>query len=129
MTNFPRQPNTIRGYPHWDGHPASNLLEKDVKDGTAEMKPSALYDTKDEHKQFPIEVFRDHIYQEKRKQREEAGWVFRRNNKGHKKHEAKVKAMADDWDQIQYKKDYNSVCEMMSQMTGGNANSTDDEDV
>jgi len=112
---FPRNSTTIRGYPHWDEHLSSILLTNDVKDGKANrMKPRELHASRKEYKEFPLGVFRDHIYQEKRRQREEAGWVFRRNNKGRKKHEAGINALSDDWNQIKYNKDYNDICEMMA---------------
>ncbi len=114
LTKFPRNPTTIRGYPHWDTHPANNLLEKDVKDGKADsMKPMDLRDSREEYKEFPLKVFRNHVSQEKRRQREEAGWVFRRNKKGREKHDEKINQLLDDWDKNMYRKDYEEMFELM----------------
>ena len=52
-----------RGYPRWDGSDAETLLRHDVEIGKHKvMKPEALWNTKNEYKQFPPKVFRDHIY-------------------------------------------------------------------
>jgi hypothetical protein len=66
---------TERGYDFWDGHDAQRLLAADVKEGrTAWMKPTQLHQSWDEYKEFPLAVFRSHIYQEEQQKRETAYW-------------------------------------------------------
>lgn len=59
--------NDSRGYPRWDGSSAQRLLKLDVTAGAHMiMKPQVLQSTRDEYKPFPLKVFIDHIYQEKK---------------------------------------------------------------
>ena len=110
---FPRGDLTDRGYPFWDTHPARYLLEEDVrarKSGNLEdMEPKQLWLKRNEYQDFPLAVFRDHIHQEKRKQREEPGWVVKRNKKGQKMHEKEVTAIKDALDSEQYTKQVNDM--------------------
>lgn len=49
----------------WHLSDAFRLLKQDVKDGLHEaMKPAELYATRQEYSDFPLDVFRKHIYQE-----------------------------------------------------------------
>lgn len=99
IVNFPREPNTSRGYPFWDTHLARALLEEDVEDGTAEeMKPERLWKSREEYMEFPLGVFCDHIGQEKRKQREKPGWRLVRNKTAQKMHEKEMEERKRDWD-------------------------------
>ncbi|CAB9512023.1 hypothetical protein SEMRO_514_G158120.1 [Seminavis robusta] len=53
------------GYPNWGTHAAKKLLKADVdQDKQFDLKPSELWETRPEYKEFPLEVFRKHIYQE-----------------------------------------------------------------
>lgn len=61
------------------------------------MKPKKLWNTKKEYKEFPLDVFRNHIHQEKRFQREGPYWQLKRNTKGLRKHEAHVKQLKRGW--------------------------------
>ena len=58
--------NSTRGnYPEWEGSDAQKLLKKDMEDGRHEtMQPMELWETRDTYLLFPLDVFRDHIYQE-----------------------------------------------------------------
>jgi hypothetical protein len=116
----PRANVTGRGYPFWYTHKAKKLLAKDVKSGkficinqlfsiaefeliliwigkAYEMKPKELWNTKKEYKDFPLDVFRNHIHQEKRFQREGPYWQLKRNKKGMRKHEAHAKELKRGW--------------------------------
>lgn len=118
----PRANVTSRGYPFWHTHKAKKLLAEDVKSGkykalpslnllhfklnfnisiytgkANKMKPKELWNTKKEYKDFPLDVFRDHIHQEKRFQREGPYWQLKRNKKGMRKHEAHVKELKRGW--------------------------------
>ena len=49
----------------WHRSEAKKLLEKDIDDGKhLQMKPSEMYDTREEYQAFSLKVFRNHIYQE-----------------------------------------------------------------
>jgi hypothetical protein len=64
MLRFQKSNNTARGYPFWDTHKASELLEVDEECGKAkEMTPKALWASRKEYQDFPLCVFRKHIYQ------------------------------------------------------------------
>ncbi len=91
---FPRNPTTKGGNPFWDRHDAQRLMVEDVKAGrTVQMKPSVLRDTRVEYQDFPLEVFRNHIYQEERKEREAVYWQKKRNDKAKKKHDKEVRQL------------------------------------
>ena len=110
---FPREELTCHGYPFWDTHPARALLEYDVKNGTADgCSPKELRETRAEYLDFPLDIFRCHIYQEKRKQREKPGWVHLRNKKGQKTHEQEVNSMKVDWDIMQHKAGIEEITKM-----------------
>ncbi|KAL7539090.1 hypothetical protein ACHAWF_006291, partial [Thalassiosira exigua] len=96
---FPRKEMTCRGYPFWDTHPARALLEEDIKSGNTEKEePKKVWESRAEYMQFPLHVFRGHIYQEMRRQRERPGWVVKRNKKALKMHEKEVNALKTVWD-------------------------------
>lgn len=96
---FPRGEMTVRGYPFWHIHAARDLLEKDVRCGNAdEIKPKELWEARVEYQAFPELVFCHHVHQEKRQQREEPGWVDKRNKKARKMHEDEVMSNKESWD-------------------------------
>lgn len=114
---FPRQEMTIRGYPYWHIHPARALLEMDVKNGkTDEMKPYELWETRVEYGDFPELVFCGHVHQEKRRQREEAGWVAKRNKKAQQMHEKEVMENKESWGAQQHSREVDKLCEMWEGM-------------
>lgn len=86
---FPRNEFTDRGYRRWDGHTAQKQLENDVKHGIFQgIAPQEIHRRQDRlYHEFPLEVFRKHIYQEERKQREAKAWQDQRNKQGRKDHE------------------------------------------
>ena len=62
-----RQDNPLRlpPYPLWHKHKARNLLKKDIDNGKHKnRKPIELYNDRDEYKEFPLSIFRKHIYQD-----------------------------------------------------------------
>ena len=97
LAAFPRGDVTIHGYPFWDTHDASALLEVDVREGD-EMMPKELWESRAQYQDFPLEVFRNHIYQAKRKMREEPGWVLKRNEKAKKLHEEDIRKNKNKWE-------------------------------
>lgn len=91
---------TIHGYPYWDTHPASQLLEEDVKSGLAfDLKPASLRQMREEYKAFPAKVFRKHIDQEKRAQREYGYWVHQRNKDGREKRIKEEEELKKEWEE------------------------------
>ena len=95
LMSFPTPHMNARGYPNWKGHPAKELLEVDVaKKLQDKMKPVELQKTRNEYKEFPLHVFRKHLYQEVDKQRGSAYWADKRNKKALKKYLERVKERA-----------------------------------
>lgn len=116
MKLYKRKELTVGGYPFWHLHPAKALLEEDVKDGLADkFTPKEMRMTRKEYQAFPLHVFRSHVHQEKRKQREGAFWAHKRNMKGLKKHEEEVKAMKGEWEQ-EPDEDIRAIANMMDQI-------------
>jgi hypothetical protein len=84
---YPRSPNTKRGYPHWDDHPAKQQLEDDVFNGIADtMLPRQLRLTRQSYQEFPESIFCVRLHAEKRKQREQTFWVAKRNKLAMSRH-------------------------------------------
>jgi hypothetical protein len=82
----PPVPNHPRGYPRWEGSEAQKQLKKDVDEQKHLVyKPKVLRETFDEYKKFPLDVFRDHIYQAEGKLVESSYWLSRKKNKQDKK--------------------------------------------
>lgn len=68
-----RRSNPISDQEPWHKSAAKKLLEHDMDSNKhVEMKPMELYHSRIEYRAFPLDVFRNHIYQEK----------FKRANKG-----------------------------------------------
>ena len=110
---YPRGYLTDRGLPFWDTHDAKSLLDEDVRDGTADrLKPKELRETRQPYREFPLDVFRPHIYQERRRQREEPGWVEIRNKIAQKIYENERNALSGEWDMKRKDNDLNDICKM-----------------
>lgn len=89
---------TKRGHPHWHTHSAKKLLAEDLLQGrNVNMKPKEFHATRQEFEEFPLRVFRGHIYQEQRKQREMPLKIAKRNKLAQKKYEQEVEAEAVRW--------------------------------
>lgn len=96
---FPRGKKTSRGEPYWDTHPANLLLQEDVRSGVVdELDPAQLYASRAEYQAFKLKTFRQHIYQEKRSQRDKNYWVKLRNEEGMRKYNKEVKALKEELD-------------------------------
>ena len=62
----PRAATDRRGDPFWDGSEAQQLLNLDIDNNKhKEMTPLQLYQSREEYRQWKLEVFRGHIHQEK----------------------------------------------------------------
>ena len=109
--NNPRKPMTIRGYPFWDSHPANLLLKEDVETGlVSRVKPAELRALRKEYKEFPLKVFRSHIYQEQRERREKDYWVVKRNKNAQRIRDREVKKMKEQWEKDQLDEGMGDVC-------------------
>ena len=65
MTLYPRKTESVRGYKMWEGSTAQKLLRQDVKNKVHKNhSPKELHRTRPEYLEFPLDVFRKHIYQE-----------------------------------------------------------------
>ena len=64
------------------------------------MPPKVFHETNQDYKAFPLHVFRDHIYQEGRRQRELKMKMVQRNKKGQKNHLAEVEKNKLDWETV-----------------------------
>ena len=90
---------TSRGQKFWDTHPAKQLLSEDVRKGKAkEMKPKELYSNNPIYQEFEQAVFRKHIYQEQRKQSEQAYWLVKKNLLELKKVVVEAHEIASEWE-------------------------------
>jgi hypothetical protein len=97
---FPRKAITNKGCPFWDTHSSKKLLEADVrKEGDKKIKPSEHRNTKDEYKLFSPKIFRGHVNQERRKQKEAAGWVDKRNKFTRRKFDEMCKEVAKAYEE------------------------------
>ena len=129
MIAYPRDIVTDRGVPYWDSHPASSLLAEDVRDGTADMiKPKELHQMRIQYTEFPLKVFRQHIYQERRRLREEPGWVEKRNKLAQKMHENEMNALSEEWDTKRKEADMSDMCKMWEQLRLHDDDDDDDEE-
>ena len=58
-------PPNLPPYPIWHKHEAKKLLKQDISDGKhIDIKPQELWESRSEYMEFPLKVFRKHIYQE-----------------------------------------------------------------
>ena len=85
---------SCRGKPIWNNHDAKLQLIGDTRSGKAKsMKPKQLHQSSDVYKDFSLDDFRKHIYQEKYRQLAGPYWQQKRNKAAEKKHYADVDEM------------------------------------
>ena len=66
VKNHPTATVSTRGYPEWDGSKAQALLKEDMAKGVHtvdDFYPKDFRATRPEYEEFPLKVFRDHVYQ------------------------------------------------------------------
>ena len=74
----PPATHSSRGYPRWSGSDAQLALRNDVNAGIhLNSRPQAMHSTRDVYSDFPLDVFRGHIYQEVRCRKETSYWKWR----------------------------------------------------
>ncbi len=101
MLKLPPNTRTNRGLPFWHRHLAAKLLVEDVKSGKSKtMKPCKLWESRKEYQDFPLRIFRKHIYQERTKQLAAPYWQHKRNKIAQKQFEEEVDKLADDWERV-----------------------------
>eukprot|EP00985_Skeletonema_marinoi_P027967 scaffold23650_cov205-Skeletonema_marinoi.AAC.2 len=117
LKNFPQANQSCRGYPRWDKHPAKLLLRQDIKDGKYELGTAKEFqETRDEYRDFPPSVFRSHIHQERRRQREMPMKVVQRNKKAREKHEQDVNEQEQFWAADErYRKEVEDIVGLMEE--------------
>ena len=109
MLKLPHKEQTSKGYPFWNKHAASDLLKNDVESGVdSGMKPKELWESREEYQEFPLCVFRKHIYQERTKQLAAPYWQPKRNKNALKKMEEAQK-MLKEWDQDRLNRDVDEL--------------------
>ena len=80
------------------------LLEEDETSGVArEIKPQQLWKSRVEYQDFPLAVFRKHIYQVRTKQLAAPYWQYKRNKNAKKRFE-EVEEMMKEWHQAKFNK-------------------------
>lgn len=96
--HFPHNLQTDRGEPFWYNHRAKQLLKQDVEIGlSSEIAPGALWETREEYKEFSLRTFRKHVYQEQERQRAAPFWRHKRNIAAREKLTKERDAMKWQW--------------------------------
>jgi hypothetical protein len=76
------------GSKRWDRSAAKQLLHEDVKKKVHKQKtPKQLWESRPEYKEFPLDVFRGHIYQEEYAQKGRSYWQWLKEQKSLEKRE------------------------------------------
>jgi hypothetical protein len=71
---------TSYGYPVWEKSQAQTLLRSDITSGDrSSIEHKDLWQTRQEYKIYPFQVFRDHVYTEIRRHKSRAYWSFRKS--------------------------------------------------
>ena len=90
---IPKKETTYWNYLRYDTSEAKQLLRKDVRNKKhTTMKPAILHQTNEAYKQFPLRVFRKHIYQEEYAQLGRSYWMNKKKEKAERDKEAKKRA-------------------------------------
>ena len=85
------------------------------------MKPKDLWNMRMEYKDFPLSVFRKHVYQERMKQLAAPFWQHKRNKAAEKTNKEEVQQMGDEWYQNQFN---GMMSKMMIEEWGATNNSS-----
>jgi hypothetical protein len=86
MGLHPRPQLTQQNYPFWDTSSAKTLLVNDMNNGLELiMAPKDLRNTRPEYQAFPLDVFRRHIHQEKRRLLQSSYRLFQKDQKAKRK--------------------------------------------
>lgn len=79
---YPKAANNHRGEPRWEGSETERLLRLDMDESKHKtMKPQQLYQSRKEYyDNYPLTVFREHIYQEEKRRKFMAQYGSRNKN-------------------------------------------------
>lgn len=114
---YPPNSLTVHGYPRWPDHCASSLLKEDVKNGLAySTKPKQLRGMRDEYQEFPLEVFRRHVHQEKRAQKEGPYWVHKMRKGAQRQRDKEARRMKEECEEYHYNKEVESLAKQMDKL-------------
>lgn len=94
---FPSTARMSNGKLFWHKHHAAQLLHDDVKYGYGSLRPSELYETRPEYKEFELSFFRRHLYQEIHKQLTGPYWKMKTKKLARKRLEEELDQMKMDW--------------------------------
>ena len=72
-----------------------------------------MHEMRKEYQEFPLEIFRNQLYCEKRRQKEGVYWQMKRNRTAKKLHEQQVAEMRGDWETEQVASKSRKVWEKM----------------
>jgi hypothetical protein len=76
----PRAELTTRNLPFWDGSRAQELLKIDIANGLhLRMTPKEFWRSNEEYKIFPLQNFRNAIYQEVRSKKAKSYWSSKKS--------------------------------------------------
>jgi hypothetical protein len=111
---YPPKSVTWHGYPYFHRHEAFKLLQMDVESGLAKkLKPASLQKYRVEYEIFPPKVFRGHVYQEERAQREKGYWTHQRNQDGRERRDKEVEEMKSEWENEHFLEDREEELEVV----------------
>ena len=98
MQRHQKKQTTCRNTPFWNTHEAKKLLMKDVRDGIDKtMAPKDLWLLRKEYQEFPLDSFRQHIYDIRSKQVAGPYWQVKRNKNAMKLHRIETDRMRKEW--------------------------------
>ena len=93
-----------RDVPLWNTHVASDMLkehiEEEMSGAITKTKPQMLWKSMKEYQDFPLSIFRKHMYQERTKQLAAPFWQHKRNKIARTRFE-ETEAMLKEWSQAQ----------------------------
>jgi hypothetical protein len=87
-TANPRPAKDPRGNPYFDTSNAKPELVNDVRMGNLTgMKPAQMQAQSEAFSEFSAKSFRNHLYRQLRRKKEDHAWQFRRNQQGYQLHQ------------------------------------------
>ena len=117
MLKFPKNKITSRYLPFWNDHPASKLLEDDVSKGMSKMwTPTQLWKSRKEYQDFPLPIFRKHIYVVQTKQLAAPYWQHKRNLVAQKKQMEEATKLKSEWNHMKWNDDMETLVQQWGAM-------------
>lgn len=123
LLKLPQSTMTSRGIPFWHKHAAKELLKKHVESemsgSIGRMKPVQLWKSRAEYQDFPLAIFRKHIYQERTKQLAAPYWQYKRNKNARKRFE-EAEEMLKEWSEAYFNKNVDALAVDLENIDLGN---------